>query len=251
MNKVRVVRVIVEAAVTSFRYPHFLIGRQPTHDMPPPSTIYGHIASALGELPDPASFRFGYDFTSRSRGSDLEHQHIISAGGAKFTAEGKKHTTSVQATIQPHARDFLFGARLTLYVTRPEWAVAFRAPAFCVVLGRSQDLASVTAVDEVELEERTGAYMERTILPFSYRPYIGVGRTVLMPKYIGPPPERRAEFDRFIPLRERMFAGDFELTPSLSQRFRMLGEAEPSWWVDPTTTVVRGVQRAVILHSCV
>jgi CRISPR-associated protein Cas5t len=219
--------------------------------MPPPSTIYGHVASALGELPDPESFQFGYIFKFRSRGSDLEHQHVISAGGAKFTFEGEKYLTSVQATVQPHVRDFLFDARLTLYITRPEWAVAFRAPIFCVILGRSQDLASITAVDEVDLEERTGAYLENTILPFSYRPHIGIGGTALMPRYIGPPPERRAEFDRFIPLRERIFAGEFEGVASLSQRFRMLGQAEPSWWVDPETTTSRGVQRAVILHSFV
>lgn len=251
MNELRVIRVRVEAPVTSFRYPHFLIGRQPTHDVPPPSTIYGHIASALGELPDPTSFRFGYHFTFRSRGSDLEHQHIISAGGAKFSAGGRRYATSVQAVIQPHVRDFLFGARLTLYVTRPEWASAFREPAFCVILGRSQDLASVTAVDELDLEEKTGAYLEHTILPFSYRPHIGIGSTVLLPRYIGPPPERNAHFERFIALRERIFAGEFESPSALPQRFRTLGEAETSWWVDPDTTAVRGVHRAVVLHQCV
>ena len=49
----RVLRVLIEAPVTSFRYPHFLIGRQITYDMPPPSTIYGHVMSAVGRLLPP------------------------------------------------------------------------------------------------------------------------------------------------------------------------------------------------------
>jgi CRISPR-associated protein Cas5t len=153
--------------------------------------------------------------------------------------------------IVEYVRDFLFQARLTLYVTRPDWAAAFREPAFCVILGRSQDLACVTAVDELELEERQAAYLEHTILPFSYRPFVPIGSTVLMPRYIEPPPERHARFERFIVLRERIFAGRFEGATAVPQRFRMLGDAEPSWWVDPQTLSVRGQQRAIVLHKCV
>ena len=112
MRKLQALRVVVEAPATSFRYPYFLVGRQVTYDMPPPSTIYGHVASALGELPDPASFEFGYDFQSLGRCSDLEHQHIITAGGKAFELDGVKHPISTQATVQPHLRDFLSGLGL-------------------------------------------------------------------------------------------------------------------------------------------
>src|SRR2546425_5315575 len=75
----RVTRVVVEAPVTSFRHPFFVTGRQLTFDFPPPSTILGHCASALGKWPDPATFFFGLHFTSRARAGDLEHQHITAA----------------------------------------------------------------------------------------------------------------------------------------------------------------------------
>jgi CRISPR-associated protein Cas5t len=252
MSRLAVVRVTVEAPVTSFRYPHFLVGRQVSYDMPPPATIYGHIASALGELPNPAAFQFGYDFRFVSRSSDLEHQHIISAGGQAFTVHGKKYRTSVLATIQPHFRDFLFKPKLVLYVNRRDWADAFRSPIFCVILGRSQDLASVTKVEEIELEERNGAYFEHTLLPFPYRPSVALGATVLMPKMIGPPPEKRVQFDRFITLhRERLFGGACAAPEGLAPARRMLREAkERVWWVDPDTPVDREVQRAVVFHSC-
>ncbi|MGO9011392.1 MAG: CRISPR-associated protein Cas5 [Bryobacteraceae bacterium] len=252
MPRLAVVRVTVEAPVTSFRYPHFLVGRQVSYDMPPPSTIYGHIASALGELPGPGDFEFGYDFRFAGRASDLEHQHIINAGGQAFTVDGKKYPASVHATIQPHLRDFLFRPKLVLYVNRRDWLGAFQAPVFCVILGRSQDLASVTEVDEIELEQRDGAYFEHTLLPFSYRPYVALGTTVLMPRMIGPPPERRTHFDRFITLhRERLFGGHYANPDGVAPARRMIRDTQDRlWWVDPDSPVDREVHRAVVLHSC-
>jgi|SRR5579875_1275295 len=244
----RVIRVTVESPTTSFRLPHFLVGRQVSYDMPPPSTIYGHVASALGELPDPASFQFGIDFRFLGRCSDLEHQHIITAGGQPFTESGRKHRTSVQAIIQPHFRDFLFRPRMLLYITRPDWAEAFSSPAFCVILGRSQDLASITSITEVELQEREGAYLENTLLPFSFRPYLPVGTTLLMPRLIEPPPERRAHFERYIALHnERVFAGKY--TEPAGRRM-LEGDDQKTWLVDPDTPSFHGVHRAVVLHSC-
>ncbi len=165
MTRLRALKVTVEAAATSFRYPHFLIGRQVSYDMPPPSTIYGHVASALGELPSPTELKFGYDFRFSARASDLEHQHIITAGGAKFQVDGRKRATNTQATVQPHLREFLFRPRLTLYLQDLSLAPAFRSPAFCVILGRSQDLASYTNIEEVELRPAA----EHTSSTQSYR----------------------------------------------------------------------------------
>src|SRR6516225_4207762 len=100
----RVAKIVIEAPVTSFRYPHFLIGRQVSFDMPPPSTIYGHVASAVGELIKPQSFRFGYVFEFQSRASDLEHQHVVSLGRRRqsFRLNNEQLPVSVQATVQPH-----------------------------------------------------------------------------------------------------------------------------------------------------
>lgn len=56
----QVLKVVVEGLTTSFRYPHFVQGVQPTFEMPPPATIYGHICSALGEWVDPKGVTFAY-----------------------------------------------------------------------------------------------------------------------------------------------------------------------------------------------
>jgi len=249
----RVAKVIIEAPVTSFRYPHFLIGRQISFDMPPPSTIYGHLASAIGELIPPDSFRFGYHFEFQSKASDLEHQHVISPGGSRqnYSHEGQKLPVSVEATVQPHLRDFLFKPRLTLYIEPPALAAAFRSPVFCVVLGRSQDLAQIVSVEEIELEPAEGAYLEHTLLPFALRPSVAVGVTVLMPRYIGPPPERNVVFERFISLRERVYAGAVERSESLNTRRLLIRNGvQNSWLVDRSTSPDRGVHRAVMFHRC-
>ena len=49
----RVLKIVAEVSITSFRRPHFMWGIQPTFRMPPPATIYGHICSALGDTVPP------------------------------------------------------------------------------------------------------------------------------------------------------------------------------------------------------
>jgi CRISPR-associated protein Cas5t len=261
-NKLHVARVTIEAPVASFRYPHFLVGRQPTYDMPPPSTIYGHIAAAMGELPDPRSMRFGYHFTAASRASDLEHQHIVWKGypeklsrdeSAKLRNWRQENPVALACAVQPTFRDFLFGCRLLLYIEPPSAAVAFCDPVFCTNFGRSQDLAKIDRAEVVELVPSDGAYIENTLLPFrSMRPRTGYGLSELMPRYVGPPPEREVQFDTYIVLRETVFAGRVDETViSRGSPKRLLDGPEHSgelWFVDPDSPVVAGVHRAVILH---
>jgi CRISPR-associated protein Cas5t len=247
MRSLEVLRVVVEATVTSFRHPHFLIARQPTFEMPPPSTIFGHVASALGELPGRESFRFAYHFESEARASDLEHQHVVYAQGGKFEYRGEKFPKNIEGNVQPQYRDFHFRARLTLYLDRLDWADAFKRPAFCVVLGRSQDLADVVSVERITLEEQPGAYLQGTLLPFSMRPFTAQGSTAMMPRYISAPPERRAEFARYVVLREQLFCGAVD--GAVTGSWKYLDQSQRSWLVDPDTRVSRGVKRGLVFHG--
>jgi CRISPR-associated protein Cas5t len=242
----RVLRVELEAPVCSFRYPHFLVGRQLTFDMPPPSTIFGHIASALGEWPDPRAVRFAYHFTSAGTGEDLEHQHIVTPTSARPLPGGEP--SAVNASVQPTRRQFLLGARLTLYLDRLDYRPAFEVPAFPVALGRSQDLASYTRVDEVELERSDRGYFEHTILPFEFRTRTGRGVTILMPRYIAPPPARDAAFERFVVLREPVYQAPPEVAEPSGNRRLLSGPGDPlEVWVDPESPERAGMRRVVWL----
>ncbi len=245
-----VLRVELEVPVCSFRYPHFLVGRQLTFDMPPPATIYGHVASALGDFPDPRSFRFAYTFTATGKGEDLENQHIIVPGGSRpFAVGGAAYPSSTSATVQPTHRQFLFGCRLTLYVDRLDFEEAFRKPRFTVVLGRSQDLAAYGRVERVELLSAELGYYEDTILPADFRRRTGRGTTVLMPRYVAPPPQRETAFERYIVLRDRIFDGSSTASDLGSrQMLRFEGEST-KLLVDPDSPQWRGAHRALAFHS--
>lgn len=248
----RVARVRVYAPVTSFRHPFFVTGAQPSFAMPPPSTVHGHCASALGEWPDPSTFFFGIHFMFKARARDLEHQHIATALSGKTrlrvpTDDGDVPATT-EVSIQPVTREFLFDARMTLYLD-PSFADAFRKPVFPVVLGRSQDLAEVEAVDEVTLERPTRARIEHTLLPQALRPCVRFGPTVLLTRYISEPPKRDATFAQYIVLHEPVFFGDASAgTRSFTQ---VDGISLDDLWCDPTIVDDEGNPRGVWIHRLV
>lgn len=245
-----VARVVIQAAVTSFRHPFFVTGKQPTAMFPPPSTIHGHCASMLGRWPDPDSFRFGLHFAFRSIGVDLEHQHLTEAAraGARRsvqTAQGELRATTT-VSVQPVLREFLFDASLTLYL-EPGLAGAFRAPVYPVVLGRSQDLAEVVSVDVITLRRAERVRLEHTLLPWRLRPCIPAGTTVLLSRYIREPPHRQAEFERYIALHDPVFVGGDP--GERSAVLRVEGVEFGALWSDPEFVDEEGFERGVWIHK--
>lgn len=259
-TRMRVAKVRVVAPIASFRYPHFLVGRQASYEVPPPSTIYGHVASAAGDWIDPRPIRFAYTVSHVARGRDLEHQHIISryppeklsrSEAARLRRWREENELVVGGSVQPTLRDFLFGLDLMLYLVPSELAAVFRRPVFPVALGRSQDLACVVSVEEIELERAGGAYFDSTLLPFAWRARTPLGTTVLMPRFITPPPAREPSFEQYIVLSadRTLFAGAAGLDAG-RQRLLDDGGAE-EWVVDPTSPEKQGGKRGIVWHSFV
>ena len=222
-----VTRIEVMGPATSFRYPHFLVGRQPTFDLPPPATLYGHVASALGDLPDPTRLRIGYQFTYRGKGDDLEHTWILTP-----------HSVSLQPTV----RELLFDIWMVLYVVYEgeDLTPYFRCPRYPALLGRSQDLVSYRKVERVALERSRAAYYQDTLLPHSLRERVSVGAVMVLPRYIDPV-SRRARMDGYILLTGRTRWID-----------RGFGPGEPlEHLVDPALPRHDGLSRGVWLHTFV
>ena len=204
----------------------------------------------MATSPTRAAFRFAYRFTTTGRGEDLENQHIIVPGGSRpFAIGGVAYPSSTSATVQPTHRQFLFGCRLTLYVDCLDFEEAFRGPRFTVILGRSQDLAAYNKVERVELLSAELGYYEETILPADLRRRTGRGTTVLMPRYVAPPPHRETTFERYIVLRDRIFDGPSAASDLGSrQMLRFEGEGTKVL-IDPDSTQWRGAHRALAFHS--
>ncbi len=149
-DAVKFLRVKINSWISSFRYPKFQHGYQPTLPVPPPSTIIGLISAAKGEIVKPEDISFGYLFFSESKGVDLERVYEIGEGEIK---------TNVLR------REILLGCTLYLYIDRCELLEHFKSPHYQLLLGRSTDLAWISEMKITELEKKTHTNLGCTPLP--------------------------------------------------------------------------------------
>lgn len=225
----RVLKIVAEGLTTSFRYPHFIMQVQPTFLVPPPATLYGHIASALGDWFDPAGVRFAYHFTYRAKVRELEHTILLTSASGKLAGLPK----AMEGSVNPFRREVLFLPRLTLYLNQPQWLDAFRSPRYAVALGRSQDLFTYGRVEVVELQPADEAYFEHTLLPYDVNRHTGRGLAVLMPRYVDGANRRQPTFERYLVVQERVASTDF----------LYFGERPPGrFWVDPDSPEHNGLR---------
>ncbi len=235
----RVLKIVLEGTMTSFRYPHFMLSVQPTFPLPPPATIYGHICSAVGEWIDPKGVAFAYHFTAAGSGEDLEHIHVLSASSGKLP--GTRLPKVLEGNVNPFTRHVLLFPRLVLYLNQPDWIDAFRSPRYPVVLGRSQDLACYTSIEVIELERQPEVYLEHTLLPYRMATQTTVGVVTLMPRWLNYARRREPSFERYIMLQQRVSSG-----PLLRY-----GDSDLLFWTDPTAPRHNGTPLGLCFHSFV
>lgn len=216
-------RIETSALTTSFRYPRVQVGKLPTFDMPPPATIYGHLAGVLGEWFNPADLEFAYAFEHSGKAVDLETIHPIERGPGKMTLakRGWPHPVNVQCETNIQRREFLLKPKLTLYLMSAHDEMldrlrnAFLNPYFAYILGRSQDLATCHNANFVQVERSSAAFFADTLLPFEWRPWVVPGTTVLLPCAIDYQQKRLATQDRYLQITRpplRIFAGTEDVT---------------------------------------
>jgi len=202
---VKVLKVTSEGVTASFRYPHVQIGKLPTFEMPPPATVYGHVAGVVGEWFNPAGLEFAYTFEHRGKAEDLETSQPIERGPGKPTLKkaGWNYPVNVICEPNPQRREFLFRPRLTLYLKAETDLLtrlrdSFLLPAYAYVMGRSQDLATCLSADMIDLSESEEAFFSHTLLPFDWRQWVLPGTTVHMPKSINYHKRREPAFERYL-----------------------------------------------------
>ena len=224
MAGVKALKVRTEALTTSFRYPRIQSGRLKTFEMPPPATIYGHLACVLGEWFDPDGIKFAYSFEHAGKGADLETRQPIEAGSGKNTKarRGWNFPVNVECAPNPQVREFLFRPKLTLYLTGTDrqldlLASGFSSPRFTYVIGRSQDLACCRSVQTVELSLSIEAFFAHTLLPYDWRPWVFPGTSVMMPEVVDYRRNREARHARYLQLTSPSL-GIFAMTPDIISR---------------------------------
>lgn len=134
-------RIKLTSWTASFRYPNLISGYQPSLPVPPLSTIYGLISSAMGEYFTAYDAPVGFVFSFEMQTIDIES--IYQVGGKSSPLVTKSNIIR---------RQFLVNNTLWLYVTDSRISESFLNPHFQLLLGRSSDLATVHSVERIKLE---------------------------------------------------------------------------------------------------
>ena len=237
------VRIEIVGVTASFRFPHFLIGRQPGFPMPPPATVYGLIAAALGDYPDPATIQFAYTFRCLGEATDdLEKIWFLTP---VTSTRGALKDYNVEATSNVLPREILVQPRMTLYLLTDvpdQLTNAFRLPRFTLALGRSQDLISIRSISQAPLESANTGRLEPGLLPGRLRDRIHFGPTLTMPRFIDPENRSRIEWESYVALDRALRIGPGEAVE------RIEGEAS---FVDAERRDEDGRATLIVFHRFV
>ena len=144
----KVYRIKLSSWTASFRYPNLISGFQPTLDVPPISTVLGLINAAAGNYVEYSGLRIGYYFEFGAKATDLETIYQIEL---KTTKTSAYPSNSVKSNVIK--REFLYDCRLYIYVQDEKIKKYFQKPYYQLVLGRSGDLVTVDAIEDIELTE--------------------------------------------------------------------------------------------------
>ncbi len=255
MDTLPVLTLEMSGAVTSFRYPFFTQGYQPTFEMPPPSTIYGHLCSAYGAYLSPQGWQFGYRFTHSGRFVDYkEHLHF--------------EVPDINKELKPVDRELLFRPNLLLYIHHPDTSQLEMLrdrlihPHYAVNLGRSQDLMTYHSIQLRELHRAEVGYFEHTLLPLRASTILDRRMIpVTMPRYIYP--RRQVINNGYVMLTDIALFPPNPPEPDeddeVHQQTRIAFEADVAWlrehlWIDPQSPRHNKYpthQRAIYLHRFV
>ena len=158
----------------TFRLPLIYSGTGLTSPVPPYSTILGLIGSLAGREIAPDETRIGYIFRSAGTSYDLETTRRL-----ELTKNGRLKSQPVTGIGK---RQFHTRPSLDLYLDNLSFSEFFEYPANSPCLGRSQDLAWITKVEEIAAESRTDGVVRGTLLPF---PQAGATGVILpLPDYL-------------------------------------------------------------------
>jgi CRISPR-associated protein Cas5t len=167
-------RVTISSWTSSFRYPNIMSGYQPTLLVPPISTVLGLLNACSGKYLEHKKLSLGYYFYYAAKSVDLETIYQIELND--------KGIPKNQVKSNIIKREFMFDCHLIIYLKDSQLIDYFRKPVFQILLGRSNDMASIDKIEQIELQEINKANKIRgQIVPFTgnYLP----GTLQALPKY--------------------------------------------------------------------
>jgi CRISPR-associated protein Cas5t len=171
----KLLHVRLEGWTATFRLPLIFSGTALTAPVPPYSTLLGLIGNMAAREIKPHETRIGYTFQSVGTSYDLETTRRLELD--KNSGRLKAQRIPGIATRQFHVRP-----ELDLYLDNLDLREVFDDPANAPCLGRSQDVAWIREVKEIEVESLSEGVVRGTLIPF---PQPGASGQILnQPDYI-------------------------------------------------------------------
>lgn len=170
----KVYRITISSWTSSFRYPNIISGFQPTLLVPPISTVLGLLNACSGSYLKHTQLSLGYYFEYGAKNVDLETIYQVEIND--------KGIPKNQVKSNILKREFLYDCRLFLYLPDSRYIDFIKSPVYQILLGRSNDLASIEKIEEVDLREvRNANKIKGQVIPFigNYLP----GLLQALPKY--------------------------------------------------------------------
>ena len=137
------------------------MGYQITSRVPPISTIIGIISAAAGyDISQDELSWLAYRFEYSVVETDLETIIAYTQDGGSYSPKFKGINTV------PINREFMYMPHLVLYLPKDSFGAAFFKPCYQLCLGRSQDVATVESIKEVQLRKSLDTSVKGILLPF-------------------------------------------------------------------------------------
>lgn len=159
MRPLKALHVRLEGLTASFRHPLVISGTQLSTPMPAYSNLLGMMSACAGRVVTPEEGRIGFEFHCRS--SDLEIERTVRW---QMEKEGRLRPHSEGQGIRK--RQVYWSPRLDLYVANLGLRTAFERPAATPCFGRSQDIAWIKWVRDVDLHPVSRGALGPTLVPY-------------------------------------------------------------------------------------
>lgn len=154
----RLLHVRLEALTATFKIPFINSGVVIACPVPPYSALAGLISCCKGKWIDREETMIGFSYTYQGIGRDLETTKRFG-----LDDKGRLKRNSQDGIV---TREFHVNPVLDLYLTNLELKKYFIQPVGVPVLGRSQDIAWISLVEEIEVFSAIEGRIKPTLIPF-------------------------------------------------------------------------------------
>jgi CRISPR-associated protein Cas5t len=164
----KAIHITIEAFTATFKMPFINTGTAISAPVPSYSNIVGLISCCAGRYIEKDETLIGFKYSYQGKGKDLETTRRL-----MMDSKGTLKQNPERGIV---IREFHVNPRLDIYLSNLEFKKYFEMPIGVPTLGRSQDIAWITKVEEVDMEKVEEGKIKPTLIPFPCS-YIG-GRVI-------------------------------------------------------------------------